>query len=86
MNKIVSAIRIAILITLGAFGIILFIGEEVDQDFLQWFIHVIIDKAIAFGALYLMVKLYKHWSKTDQWIIAYNKWNDKALEELNDDV
>ena len=81
MNKTESLIRIAILITLTTVGFGLIIGEEQDESIRHFFLHVIFDKAVGVGCLYLMAKLYSRWCKSDKWIARFEAWNTKGLEE-----
>lgn len=81
MNKTESLIRIAILLILATVGFGLVIGEEQDENLWSFFFHVIFDKAMGVGCLYLMSKLYSRWCKTDKWIARFEAWNAKGLEE-----
>lgn len=80
MEKSISIIRIAILLSLGVIGFLFFFGEEEDPTPFAFFIHVIIDKAFACLCLYKACKLYARWRKSDPWIMAYDKWNNKVME------
>ena len=77
MNKIISIVRIAILLALGMFAIIFLLSEESDSA--TWLLRVIVDKALGFGAIFLISRLYKRWSKTDPWFIAYDKMCDETI-------
>ncbi|WP_301196570.1 MULTISPECIES: hypothetical protein [Muribaculaceae] len=83
MNKTISFIRIAILFVLGMFAILFIFGEEQDANLLTWMLRVIVDKALGFGAVIIITRLYKRWSKVDPWFIAYDKMCDKVMEKPN---
>lgn len=83
MNKLVSIIRVAIVLALSTFALFYLFGEELDENLSAWMLHFFIDKALAFFAFYVIVRLYKRWSKTDPWFIAYEKWCKKAEDAPN---
>lgn len=83
MNKAISIYRIIVLFTLCMFGFLLLFGEEVDKDTMVFFIHFIIDKVLAVGALFLMARLYKEWRRVDPWLKVYDKVCDEALDAPN---
>lgn len=83
MNKTISIIRIAILFALAGIAAILLFGEEQDESLSAFFIHFIVDKAIAAALIYSALRLYNRWSKVDPWLKAYDKECDKAMEESN---
>lgn len=83
MNKTISIIRIAILLALGMFAILFIFGEEQNANLLTWMLRVIVDKALGFGAVILITRLYKRWSKVDPWFIAYDKMCDEVMDKSN---
>lgn len=83
MNKTISIIRIAILLALGMFAILFIFGEEQNANLLTWMLRVIVDKALGFGAVILITRLYKRWSKVDPWFIAYDKMCDEVMDKPN---
>lgn len=64
-----TLIRKFILLILAIGGIVLVFSEEQDENISNFIFHVIFDKALGFGCLYLMNKLYSRWSKT----VKYSK-------------
>ncbi len=83
MNKTISIIRIAILFALGMVAFLLIFGEEQDENLLTWTLRFVIDKAVGFGIIFLIARLYKRWSKVDPWLIAYDKMCDEVMEKPN---
>ena len=83
MNKTISIIRLVILFALGMFALLFIFGEEQDEDLLIWMLRFIADKAVGFGAIYLIDRLYKRWSKVDPWLMAYDKMCDEVLDKPN---
>lgn len=83
MNKTISIIRIATLLALGMFAILFIFGEEQNANLLTWMLRVIVDKALGFGAVILIARLYKRWSKVDPWFIAYDKMCDEVMDKPN---
>lgn len=83
MNKTISIIRIVILFSLGMVAFILILGEEQDADLLTWTFRFVIDKALGFGAIFFIARLYKRWSKVDPWLLAYEKMCDEVMEKPN---
>lgn len=83
MNKFVSIIRVAIVLALSAFAFLFLFGDESDESLSAWVLQFIIDKALAFLAILVVVRLYKRWSKTDPWFIAYEEWSKKAEDTPN---
>ena len=83
MNKTISFIRIAILFVLGMVAILLIFGEEQDANLLTWTFRFIVDKAVGFGTMFLIVRLYKRWSKVDPWLITYDKMCEEVMEKPN---
>lgn len=75
MTKLISIARILALLSLVLFAIVFVLGEE--QGDTAWALsRIVIDKALGIGACILIGRLYKCWSKTDPWIMAYdNKYN-----------
>lgn len=82
MNKSISIIRIAILLSIGMFGMIFLFGQE-QSDSTWTLFQILIDKALALAALGYMVKLYKRWSKIDPIIAKYDKMCEEVMEEPN---
>lgn len=83
MNKTISIIRIAILFALAGIAAILLFGEEQDENLFAFFLHVIVDKAIGIGSIFLIARLYKRWSKVDPWLMAYDKMCDEGMDKPN---
>lgn len=82
MNKSISIIRIAILLSIGIFGMIFLFGQE-QSDSTWTLFQTLIDKALALAAFGYMGKLYKRWSKIDPWLMEYDKMCEKVMEEPN---
>ncbi len=78
MSKIISIVRILVLIAIGAIGFYFFFGQELDEKLGYWYLHVFADKAIAVVAFLLFVRLYKKWTTTDPWLIAYERYFNKS--------
>lgn len=83
MNRTISIIRISILFALGMVVFLLIFGEEHGADLLTWTFRFVIDKAIGFGTIFLIARLYKRWSKVDPWLMAYEKMCDEVMEKPN---
>lgn len=83
MNKTISIIRIAILLTLAFVSIPLILGEEQDENILAWLLHFVTDKAVGFALVFLAVGLYKRWKTIDPWLIAYDKFCDTVMHTSN---
>ncbi len=83
MNKTISIIRIAILLSLGMFAFLFLFSEEQDENPTVWLFHVVIDKVLAIGAIFYMTRLYKRWIKIDPWLMAYEKMCDEVMEKPN---
>lgn len=83
MNKLVSIIRIAVLLALGMFAFLFLCGEEQDENLSAWMFHFLVDKALAFLAFYVIVRLYKRWRKVDPWLKAYDKMCEEDLDQPN---
>lgn len=83
MNKTISITRIAILFALFSLGFIFVVGEEADEGLSNFFLHLIIDKAIGVACLFYMGRLYKRWAKVDPWLKAYDKMCDEVMEAPN---
>ncbi len=83
MNKLISIIRIVTLAVIGMLAMIFLFGAPGNANLADWLTYFIIDKAIACGAIVLFIQLYKHWSKVDPWLIAYNKMCDEVLDKPN---
>ncbi|MCM1079123.1 MAG: hypothetical protein NC344_05785 [Bacteroidales bacterium] len=79
MNKTISIIRIAVLFVIFSFGMLFLFGEE-HGDSAWTLIQIITDKALALGAFYLVGKLYKRWSKIDQFLITYDKMCNEVMD------
>ena len=81
-NPAKSAMRLLTLFGLFSIALIALMGEP-DVKSQWWWEQFIISKAIAAAGFYAFGKLYNRWSKTDKWLIAYNKSCDEALEAEN---
>lgn len=66
MNKSLSVIRMLVLFILGIIAFILLFGEEQGE---HWLLRFFCDKMVAFGMIYLIVRLNKRWSQTCRWFI-----------------
>lgn len=86
MKTAISTIRILILAMLGLLGAFLLFGEEQDEALVTWALRFVFDKALAIGAIFLLTRLYKRWSKTDPWLIAYGKMCDEAMDDTQKDL
>ena len=76
MNKTISILRIAVLISLGLFAFLFLFGEEQDESTTGFILHFLLDKGLAILAVLAMVALYKRWLKEDKWLQAYDKFCD----------
>lgn len=83
MNKTASIIRIAILSVLFGLAVILLFGEEQDESLVFFFLHMVMDKAMAFALFYSIGRLYKRWCKLDPWIRAYDKMCNDVMYNPN---
>ncbi|MDE6339591.1 MAG: hypothetical protein K2K97_07380 [Muribaculaceae bacterium] len=83
MNKLVSIIRVVIVLALSLAAFLFLFGVELDKNTSAWMFHFIIDKALAFLAIFVIVRLYMRWSKTDPWFIAYDVWCKNVDEAPN---
>ena len=83
MNKLASIIRVAVVLALSTFAFLYLFGEELDENLSAWMLHFLIDKALAFLAILVVVRLYKRWSKIDPWFIAYEEWCKKGEDAPN---
>lgn len=83
MNKLVSIIRVAVVLALSTFAFLYLFGEELDENLSAWMLHFLFDKALAFISILVVVRLYKRWSKTDAWFIAYEKWCKEGEDNPN---
>lgn len=72
MKTTISILRIAILVTLGFFAMLFIVGEL--ETTTNWFVITVITKALGVGLGVALVKLYNHWSKTDDIIMAADKF------------
>lgn len=81
MNKIISIIRISILLALAVFAFLFIFGQEQGP---AWEIHFFADKALGFGAAYLLFRLYKRWSSCAPWLMAYDAMC-RNIDKDNDD-
>ena len=72
MNKAISIFRICILFALGFIAMLLISSEENDENTSIWLAHFLVDKALGTIALLSTIWLYRHWSKTDSWIKAFD--------------
>lgn len=76
MNKTISILRIAVLISLGLFAFLFLFVEEQDESTVGFILHFLLDKSLAILAILAMVVLYKRWLKEDEWLQAYDKFSD----------
>jgi len=83
MNKLVSIIRVAIFLALSTFAFLFLFGEEQDEDLTAWMFHFLIDKTLAILAIFVIARLYRHWSKIDPWLIAYEKMCKEVEDKPN---
>ena len=83
MNKLASIIRVAVVLALSSFALLFLFGEEVDENLMAWMLHFLFDKGLALIAIMIVARLYKRWSKTDPWFIAYEAWCKQAEDAPN---
>ena len=83
MNKALSIIRICILMIIGCIGTLLLFGEEQDNTFFGFVIHLIIDKTLAILLLGITISLYAKWRKHDWLLQFFDKFCDEADDEPN---
>lgn len=83
MKKTISFIRIAILLALGAVSYMLLFGKEQNDNGALWALYFVVDKALGIGSFLLIGILYKHWSKVDPWLKAYERFCDDVMEKEN---
>lgn len=81
-NPVKSTLRIAALFVIFSVALIALMGEPNGNSAWRWE-QFIISKAIAAACFYAFWKLYRRWSKTDKWLMAYNKSCDEVLEAEN---
>lgn len=81
MNKLISIIRIAILVVVCCFAILFLFGEEQDENVLTFVFHAIVDKALGIALFFWGGRLYKRWSKVDPWIKAYEKKLNEVMDK-----
>lgn len=67
--------RIAILITLFTVGMLGIFAMPMD-DSPTWCLDLFLSKILGGACLWIFSKLYEIWKKTDEWIQAYDKWNE----------
>ena len=79
MKKIISIIRLLILIVLGVISGYLFFCNEQDHNIDAFILHVIYDKIIAICGFALTIRLHKRWCKTDPLIARIETWNNTDI-------
>lgn len=75
--------RIAALLVLGMFAMLLLLVDEQGVNLLTCTLHFIFDKALAVGTIFLMGRLYRRWSRVDPWLKAYDKMCDEVMDKPN---
>lgn len=83
MKKTISIIRIAILLALGMFAMLMIFGEETQQDLSAWALQFLIHKAIGIIAAWAALRLYSRWSKIGPWLKACDKMCDEGIDNPN---
>lgn len=83
MNKSHSVIRMSVLFILFSVAVVFLFTEEQDESLYSFTIHLIMDKAFAFGLFYYFGRLYKRWSKVDPWLKAYAKMYNDVMDNPN---
>ena len=68
---------------LSSFALLFLFGEELDENLMVWMLHFLFDKGLALIAIMIVARLYKLWSKTDSWFIAYEEWCKKGEDAPN---
>lgn len=78
-----SAAKSLILFALAAISIICLMAglEEDGSDW--WFAVLVGSKVISVGAFWASIKLYDRWSKTDKWLMAYDRECKRTDEAIN---
>lgn len=71
----VHLIRIAILLTLFTVGMLGIFAMPMD-DSPTWCFDLFLSKILGGACIWIFSKLYEIWKKTDEWIQAYDKWNE----------
>lgn len=72
-------IRIAILISFFTVGMLGIFAIPMD-DSATWYSDLFLSKLLGGTCIWIFYRLYKVWKRTDSWIRAYDKWNDKQVK------
>lgn len=81
MNTIKSVIRIVILVCLFAIALYCIMSHPESNDMTRWVIALIVSKSFGLACLWIFLRLYLPWSKTDKWIARYHAWNMKGCNQ-----
>lgn len=79
MNKILSTIRIAALLTLAAAGTYGIFCTPAD-DSATWIMDFLTSKCLGVLCLCILYMLYSIWKRTDRVIAAYDRWLRKEAD------
>ena len=82
MKKSISIIRILLLLTLFTVGLFYLFANPID-DSPTWTSDLILSKCIGFITLWLFNRLYERWKIVDRFIRAFDRWNNKGMENPN---
>ena len=77
MNKIISVLRILVLLTLCTAAIIGIFGDADGE--LQWWSA----KLTGIAAAVIAARLYIHWAKDDRWLRSYARICDEIIDAPN---
>lgn len=78
-----SAAKSLILFALVVISIICLMAGLEEEEGYGWFVVLIGSKIIAVAAFWASIKLYDRWSKTDKWLMAYDRECKATDEAIN---
>lgn len=81
-QAIISTARIAAILAIGTIALLGLMAEPFDND-PWWWEKFFFSKGIALVGFSAAANLYKRWSKTDKWFIAYEESCKKVCEQPN---
>lgn len=78
----ISIIRVLLLLSLFTIGLFSLFAIPMD-DSPTWTSDLILSKCLAFITFWLFNRLYERWKVADRFIRAFDKWNNKGMENPN---
>ena len=78
----ISIIRVLLLLSLFTVGLFSLFAIPMD-DSPTWTSDLILSKCLAFIMLWLFNRLYERWKVADRFIRAFDRWNNKGMENPN---